>query len=318
MRFGFVPKDEWDRQLFEKAFRDKKIECEVFDRPAQWIRFNSGIEAGYFRREQDFSKFMREEYAEAKKNTGKKDVKTSQLSGMLVRSVENAHGFRDEQTEFLFDYLSILEAEGMLVVNSPQSIRNACRKHVAYYLLSKAGLPIPKSFASNDAVRAYLELGEIGFPQVLKPCEGGGGAGVVYGGEAETSGDVTSLYGLMEKPVIVQEFVGDNTGDVRVIVVGDKVVGGIKRLTPKGLHKSNVTLGGKAEKIEVDDELGELSLKAADAVGCKIVGVDLIVGKDGYRILEVNSSPSFNGFKKATGVKVEDIIVEYLVSQTRR
>lgn len=317
MRFGVIPKDEKDHKAFGEAFKSKGVEVVLMDKPSQWIRFNPDITAGYFRRNHDFTEFMRKEYEKTRNNIGQKDIRIDELDGVFVRALENTYPTRNEYAEFAFDYLKMLEGEHVLVVNPAQSIRNACRKHVTYYLLARKGLPIPASFATNDPVRAYFALDEIGFPQVVKPCEGGGGAGIVYGGLKETSGDVTSLYGLFEKPVIIQEFVGDNTGDIRVIVLGDEVVGGIKRLTPKGLHKSNVTLGGKAEAVKVDSELTELSLNAADAVGCKIAGVDLILGKDGYKILEVNSSPSFTGFKKATKIPLEEKIVDYLIKEAR-
>lgn len=318
MRFGFIPKDEEDRKNFGKAFSRKNVDATSLDEPSHWLKFSPQFNAGFFSREHDFKKFIKKQYPKFKDNLSNADTKTDEIDLIFTRKLDQIYrGKNNEYTEFMFDFLEILEKEKLPVINPVAGTRNACRKHVTYYLLAKAGLPIPKSFATNDPVRAYFELSKIGFPQVLKPCEGGGGAGVVYGGEKETSGDVTSLYGLFEKPVIIQEFVGDNTGDIRVIVVGDEVVGGIRRLTPKGLHKSNITLGGKAEAVKVDNELTELSLKAAETVGCKIAGVDLILGKDGYKILEVNSSPSFTGFKKATGIKVEEKIVDYLIKEAR-
>ncbi|MFH1835258.1 MAG: RimK family alpha-L-glutamate ligase [Methanobacteriota archaeon] len=317
MHFGFIPKDEDDEELFSKSFKKKKVKFTLLDESSQWINSGKTVETGFFKREQSFKKFMKKDFARLKKESRRGDIPVSDLDLIFMRKLDHTYSGSDtEQSEFTLDFLELIEKD-LPVVNPVAGIRNACRKHMTNYLLARQGLPTPASFAANDPVRAFFELDRIGFPQYIKPVEGGGGSGVFYVKDWETAGDLTSVYGLFEKPLILQEVAGGGREDIRVVVVGEHVIGAIKRRTPKGMHKSNVTVGGKPSKMRVDDELGELALKATKAVGCKISGVDIVKDKQGYKILEVNASPGFTGFKKATRIPVEHKIVDYLISEAR-
>ncbi|GEM_PF-1037901 len=317
MHFGFIPKDEDDEELFSKAFKEKKVKFTLLDESSQWINSGKTVETGFFKREQSFKKFMKKDFAKLKEDSRRGDIPVKNLNLIFMRKLDHVYSSADNcKSEFTLDFLELIEKD-VPVINPIAGIRNACRKHVTNYLLARQGLPTPASFAANDPVRAFLELNRIGFPQYIKPVEGGGGSGVFYVKDGETGGDLTSVYGLFEKPLILQRIAGDGKGDIRVIVVGEKVIGAIKRKTPKGMHKSNVTVGGKAFKMKADDELGELALKATKALGCKISGVDIVEDADGYKILEVNASPGFTGFKKATRIPVENRIVDYLISEAR-
>jgi RimK family alpha-L-glutamate ligase len=113
----------------------------------------------------------------------------------------------------------------------------------------------------------------------------------------------------------LQEFIKKSSGrDIRVIVCGDKVVGGMKRQSNKG-YKSNFHQGGSVKKVPVNDELAELAVEAAKAVGLHIAGVDFLIDEDSYKICEINASPGFEGFEKATGINVAEYLLNYALSQ---
>ena len=310
MNILFIEKDPADTESFMREFRKHKVKVTIVNSHGQWIQIGEKTRGGHFIRTQDFTRFM----AEWKKNPASHpgaDITLEEIELTYIRSVGR---LRDE---FLVDFLAITSQEGIPVINSVEAIRNCSRKHLTHYLLAKAGLPTPMTFTSNDAVRSFIAQESFGFPQIIKPVEGAAGSGVVYAENPEVAGDVNSVFGFFKEPALIQEFVGENRGDVRVIVVGGNVIGAVKRTPAEGLHKSNVTLGGSVQTLNVDDKLKNLSIKACLAVGAKIAGVDLIEVDGGYTILEVNSSPSFHGFNEATGMCAEEKIVEYLISQSK-
>jgi len=66
--------------------------------------------------------------------------------------------------------------------------------------------------------------------------------------------------------------------------------------------------------VELLPEWEEIALKAADALGLEIAGVDLIVDADGkVRVIELNYSPGFSGLEAATGLDIAGRIIDYVV-----
>ena len=100
--------------------------------------------------------------------------------------------------------------------------------------------------------------------------------------------------------------------DFRIIVVGNKVVGGMKRIAQKGEFRSNTSLGGYAEPIKISAELRNLAKKAARVFNAEFAGVDIIRDQGKYYILEVNIFPMFEGFEKATNINVAKELVAHI------
>ncbi|MEM2757498.1 MAG: lysine biosynthesis enzyme LysX, partial [Sulfolobales archaeon] len=122
--------------------------------------------------------------------------------------------------------------------------------------------------------------------------------------------------GPIVKTHIMQEVIGLGK-DLRCIVVGDEVLGCMIRKASDDEWRSNVALGGTVENYPVDSEIEELVIRASKAVGTEFAGVDLLVG-DGYYVNEVNGVPEFKGFIRATGTKVHEHLVKYLVGSIKR
>lgn len=107
--------------------------------------------------------------------------------------------------------------------------------------------------------------------------------------------------------------------DYRVIVLGDEVLGAMKRIAKKGAIVSNVAAGGRAERVEVTRELAGLALKAAKSFSCELVGVDIMYDQKGSPfILEANRYVIFKGFEEVTGVNVAGKVIDYLIKKSRR
>ena len=106
--------------------------------------------------------------------------------------------------------------------------------------------------------------------------------------------------------------------DIRVFVTGGEVVAAMKRRAAAHEWRSNIHIGGQGITHKVTNEESEISIKAAEAVGVEIAGVDLISVEDKPYVIAVNASPGFRGLLSATGINAAEKIVEYAVSKAKR
>jgi ribosomal protein S6--L-glutamate ligase len=86
----------------------------------------------------------------------------------------------------------------------------------------------------------------------------------------------------------------------------------MRRLARGDEFRSNVHRGGSAEAVELDETYRAAAVHAAQIMGLRVAGVDMLEGRDGPVIMEVNSSPGLEGIEKATGVDVAGEIVRLI------
>jgi ribosomal protein S6--L-glutamate ligase len=114
--------------------------------------------------------------------------------------------------------------------------------------------------------------------------------------------------------ILLQELVEESRGkDVRALVIGDRVVAAMRRTARAGEFRSNIHRGGVAEGLELDREFAETAVKAARVMGLEVAGVDMLEARTGPKIMEVNSSPGFEGLEAATGVDIAAAYVSHAV-----
>ncbi len=181
-------------------------------------------------------------------------------------------------------------------------------------ILSRAGLGLPKTVFTNYSkdVRPIIEkVG--GVPCVIKLLEGTQGLGVVLAETKKAAESVLEAFNGLKARVIVQEFIKEAKGaDIRAFVVGEQVVGAMKRQAKEGEFRSNLHRGGSAEVIELTDEEETVAIRAAKAMNLSVAGVDLLQSARGPLILEVNSSPGLEGIEAATGKDIAGTIIKYI------
>ena len=113
--------------------------------------------------------------------------------------------------------------------------------------------------------------------------------------------------------MLIQRFVAESKGrDIRALVVGDRVVAAMRRTAQPGEFRSNVHRGGSTQIVELDDEYQRVAVQAAQIMGLKVAGVDMLESTDGPLVMEVNSSPGLEGIEKASGKDVANFIVEFI------
>lgn len=218
-------------------------------------------------------------------------------------------------TDFMTALLRQFEEENITCINSSLSVEIAKDKMRAHQLLASNGLPIPNTMLVRFPVEVDIVDNMIGWPCVVKVISGSYGEGIYL---CENRTAFVKMMGFINdlnspKILLVQEYVDSKPGeDLRVFVVGGKVIGAMKRHAPNGDFRANISAGGYGEPFELTSEIDYLAREAARICGLQIAGIDLLFDKDGYKICEANSAPGFEGFEKYCGVDVAEHIAEYI------
>jgi RimK family alpha-L-glutamate ligase len=216
---------------------------------------------------------------------------------------------------FQLAVLRHFEQAGVIVINDSASIETAKNKMLTSQVLSREGIAIPNTMMVRFPIDDKLIEKNIGYPCIIKVVTGSYGAGVYL---CEKKRDYKKIVEFVEslgnkKTLLVQEYLGERPGeDLRVLVIGGKVIGAMKRTAPEGDFRANITGGGTGQRFEVTPEIDYIARETARALGLTIGGIDLLFDSRGFRVCEANSNPGFNGFEKYCGVDVADHITEYV------
>ena len=211
-----------------------------------------------------------------------------------------------------------IEQLGIWTANTGQGILQSRDKLQASQILARNRIPVPKTVYVRDILDVEQAIETVGgLLVVVKVTQGTQGEGVFL---RHTAFEVRNLVqGLLVtgKSVLVQEYIAESHGkDIRALVVGDEVVACMRRRARGREFRSNYHLNGTVEKVELSEEYADAACRAARVLGLNIAGVDLLEGKDGPLVLEVNSSPGLEGIEKASGVNVAGAIVDYVMDDT--
>jgi RimK family alpha-L-glutamate ligase len=222
-----------------------------------------------------------------------------------------------EQIIYRMDSLHWIEKHGVPVMNSPRAIERSVDKFYTTALLQEAGLPTPETVVCEgaaDAMAAVLAMGDV----IVKPIFGSMGHGMVRMSDPDVAFRVVRALEQTRAVFYVQRAVDHNGCDVRVFVVGGRVLGAIQRHASNGDWRTNVSRGGSARPFELPPGWEQLALRAAAAVDADYAGVDLLPSRDGtVFVLEVNGIPGWRGLQQATGLDVAGVIVDHLVGRVR-
>ncbi len=201
--------------------------------------------------------------------------------------------------------------------NTANGIVNSRDKLRALQILSRHEIGLPQSTfvrARSDVLPAIERIG--GAPVIIKILEGTQGVGVILADNTKIAEAIIETLQTARQNVLIQRFVKESKGrDIRAFVVGDAVVAAMRRVAVGDEFRSNVHRGGRAERVELDPAYQETAVRAAQIMGLRVAGVDMLEGNDGPQIMEVNSSPGLEGIEGATGLDVAGAIVDYIANQ---
>lgn len=218
---------------------------------------------------------------------------------------------------------SRLEKEGLRLFNSASAIEICDNKALSAEALTGV-VPTPKTVIAPKTFegvgynsRKFLENATrvLGLPMIIKEVYGSFGAQVYLVQTLEEAEKVVASLG--HKDFIMQEFIEESRGrDARVNVVGGKVVSAMERYNDSDF-RSNITNGGKMRAAELTPEIEAAAIRAAEAIGLDFAGVDVLLGKDGPIICEVNSNPHFKSSLECTGIDMSEKIMDYIMETVR-
>jgi [lysine-biosynthesis-protein LysW]--L-2-aminoadipate ligase len=254
-----------------------------------------------------------------------KGIPVNNLNCRAVSVNLNEHGSRYENKVVVQRCVSYfrslhstaaLEGLGSIVVNPLQTATTCGNKLFAHMRLLNAGIKTPKAISAFSGESAIAAVEEVGYPAVIKPVVGSWGRLVALLRDRDAAKAVIEdrmhmfpLYHVF----YIEEFVKRPPRDIRAIVIDDAVVAAIYRHSVEGDWKTNMALGGRAERCPISNQLEDICIKAARAVGGKIIGVDLMESEEeGLIVHEVNNTTEFKNTVKVTGIDIPQLMVDYL------
>jgi ribosomal protein S6--L-glutamate ligase len=201
--------------------------------------------------------------------------------------------------------------------NTAHGILNSRDKLRSLQILSRHHVGLPRTTFvrdKKDVLPAIQRVG--GAPVVIKLIEGTQGIGVLLADSVKQAESIIELLQSQKQNVLIQKFVAESKGrDIRAFVVGDQVVAAMRRVAQGQEFRSNVHRGGVAEPVELSEEYRETAVRCTQILGLRVAGVDMLEGKDGPQIMEVNSSPGLEGIETCTSLDIAGAVIDYIAAQ---
>jgi ribosomal protein S6--L-glutamate ligase len=198
--------------------------------------------------------------------------------------------------------------------NTATGIANSRDKLRSTQILSRYDIGIPPTeFVrdKSDVLPAIERVG--GAPVIIKLLEGTQGVGVILADSVKVAQAIIETLQSTKQNVLVQKFVIESRGkDIRAFVIGDRVVAAMRRVAQGDEFRSNVHRGGQVERADLDSAYEETAVRAAQIIGLRVAGVDMLETTSGPSVMEVNSSPGLEGIEAATQRDIAGAIVDFV------
>lgn len=209
------------------------------------------------------------------------------------------------------------EQMDVFCANSSAGISNSRDKLRSLQIFSRHQIGIPQTTFVRDKKDVLPAIERVGgAPVVIKLLEGTQGIGVLLAESVKSAEAIIEMLQSQKQNVLIQKFVAESKGrDIRAFVVGDRVVAAMRRVAQGQEFRSNVHRGGLTESVVLDETYCKTAVRAAQIMGLRVAGVDMLEAKDGPQIMEVNSSPGLEGIEKCTQLDVAGAIVDYIAAQ---
>ena len=209
------------------------------------------------------------------------------------------------------------EQMGVFTLNGSHAITVARDKLRALQVLSRHSVGFPATTFvrhRDDLLPAIDRIG--GGPVVIKLLEGSQGVGVILADSRRVAQAIVETLQSARQNVLIQRFVAESRGrDVRAFVIGGRVVAAMRRIAQGDEFRSNVHRGGRTEVVQLEPELERTAIRAAQIMGLRVAGVDMLESHEGPLVMEVNSSPGLQGIESATGVDVAGAVIDHIEEQ---
>ncbi len=219
-----------------------------------------------------------------------------------------------EQVVYRMDALWRLKSAGVVVINPPKALECAVDKYLALVRLESAGLTVPATIVCENAEAALVAFDHLGGDVVVKPIFGSEGRGIVRVSDRDLALRTFRTLERIGAVLYVQRFIENEGFDVRVLVLGKRILGGMRRRA-NGDFRANISCQAIAEEYRPTDDECQMALGAAEATGARFAGVDLLYDRDGTcYVIEVNAVPGWRAFQRVTGLDVAGAVISSLQS----
>ncbi|WP_111734128.1 30S ribosomal protein S6--L-glutamate ligase [Roseovarius amoyensis] len=211
------------------------------------------------------------------------------------------------------------ETIGTYCVNGSAGITASRDKLYAHQLMARARIGMPNTAFANSPRDTNNIIALVGTaPLIVKLLESTQGKGVVLAETKKAAESVIDAFRGLKANFLVQDFVKEAAGeDIRCLVIGGKVVASMKRTGAEGDFRSNLHRGGTARSVRITREERETAIRAARAFDLNLAGVDLLRSESGPKVLEVNSSPGFEGIETSTGKNIVSGLYDQIETRGR-
>jgi [lysine-biosynthesis-protein LysW]--L-2-aminoadipate ligase len=211
--------------------------------------------------------------------------------------------------------LRIFHDHGVPTVNHPDVAEICGSKFLTTQALIRAGVPTPPCYLAFTPESALEAMDKLGYPCVIKPTTGSWGRLISKVNDrdaAEAILEHKQILGSYHHSIFyIQAYVEKGGRDIRSFVVGDRCIAAIYRVSDHWI--TNTARGGVARNCPVDEDIGRISVQAANAVGGGVVALDLFETPDGYSVNEVNYTMEFRNSIDITGVDIPSMVVDYVL-----
>lgn len=224
-------------------------------------------------------------------------------------------------TYFALAVMRHLEQLGVYVGNTARSVEIVKDKLYTYQILAQNKIPIVRTMLAKFPISVDLVERSFGFPVVVKTLSGSQGRGVFLCEHRRQFEDLIAMITTSEgnPHFIIQEFVATSRGrDLRIVVIGGRVVGCMERTAAEDSFKANFSQGGFVAPYPLNSAIEELAIRTAEVLGLDIAGIDLLFADGMFKVCEANSSPGFEGMESCCGVNIAREIYELVKNRIKR
>ena len=221
-------------------------------------------------------------------------------------------------TEYGFTILKQFESMHVFTSELARGLMLGRDKLQCMQRLLKKDVPFPTTgyaYSKEDFENVIHIAG--GVPLVIKLVEGTEGVGVFLADDMKHAVNLLKTFKQLSTPLIVQKFIEESSGtDLRVFVIGGKIAAAMERTSKDGDFRANISLGGQSKNVDLTPEEKDAAIRASEAVGVNVAGVDLVQSNNGPLVLEINTSPDFGGewgLENITNVDIAGAIVDHAV-----
>lgn len=208
------------------------------------------------------------------------------------------------------------ERHNIPITSSSYGLSIARDKLRCYELLSAHGIPVPKTvytspYNEEDSYDEDLPSAKM----IIKLLGGTQGIGVILTESKTGARSIIETFRKLRKKVLLQEYIEESSGsDIRIFVVGNRIVASMIRSSQNGDFRSNIHRGGVGKAVELTDTETKIAVDITKLLKLEVAGIDILRSDSGPLVLEVNPSPGLEGIEQYTKINVARKIIEHCES----